>query len=97
MALRYQDIEVMLRQENVGPNTVKVIQHLHAENVGLKQEITGICRGLDRLVETINSIAVVAGAHQQIFKGLEEGKSMSDIISEMRSEHLSGVVSEEVK
>lgn len=94
--MKYQEIETLLRG-NVDPRLLKVIQHLHAENVGLKQEIAGIARGLDRIIGTLNSVATVAGLHQQIFNGLEEGKSMSDIIAEMRAEHLSDIQSEEVK
>lgn len=93
--MKYQEINELLN--GIDPKLLKVIQYLHAENIGLKQEISGIARGLDRIIETMNSIATVAGVHQQIFKGMEDGKSMSDIISELRSEHLSGVESEEVK
>lgn len=94
--MKYQEIETLLRG-NVDPRLLKVIQHLHAENVGLKQEITGICRGLDKIVETLNVIATVAGAHQQVFNGLADGKSMSEVVAEMRAEHLSDIQSEEVK
>lgn len=94
--MKYQEIELLLRQANTHPELRKVIQHLHAENVGLKQEIAGIARGIDRIVDIVNQTLTVAAAHNQIFTALESGKSMSDAISEMRSEHLSGVVSEEV-
>jgi hypothetical protein len=96
MGLKYQDIETLCRGE-IHPNVLKVIQHLHAENAGLKQEITGITRGIDRIVDVMNQVLTVATAHNQIFTALENGKSMSDAIGEMRAEHLSGVVSEEVK
>jgi hypothetical protein len=96
-ALKYQDIEVMLKEENAGPKLRQIIQFLHAENSGLKQEINGICMGLDRLIESVNAMAAVAGLHSRIFTGLENGKSMSDIVSELRREELSDFAAEEIK
>lgn len=92
--MKYQDIEVLLRQAQVPKQLMHVIQHLHAENVGLKQEINQCALVIDKLADQINAIATVAGVHQQIFKGLEDGKSMSDIVSELRAEHLSDIRSE---
>lgn len=87
---KYQEIEELLRG-NVDPRLLKVIQSQHAEIVGLKQEITGICQGLDKMISVINNLAAVGGMHQQIFVGLEQGKSMSDIIAEMcRTSHPNG-------
>lgn len=97
MSLKYQEINETLASRNIDPMLLKVIQHIHAENVGLKQEISGICRGMDRLVEMMNQTLTVAAAHNQVFKLLEDGKSMSEAVAELRAEHLSGVVSEEVK
>lgn len=97
MGLKYQDIEVMLREENVAPKLRKIIQHLHAENIGLKQEINGICKGIDRIIDSVNAIATIAGIHKQLFEGLEQGKSVSESIAELRAEHLSDIEAEEIK
>lgn len=94
--MKYQEIEERLRGR-VDPQLLLVIQHIHAENVGLKQEITGICKGMDRLVETMNSVLTVAHMHNLVFKGMEDGKSFSDVVSGLRAEHVSGIESEKVE
>lgn len=95
--MKYQDIEVHLRAAGVDPRLGKVIQHLHAENMGLKEEIKAICAGLDRLFNMVDTIGAVSGLHQQIIGNMSEGKSMSEAIDAIRVEHLSDVQSEVIK
>lgn len=95
--MKYQDINTALASRNIDPMLLKVIQHLHAENVGLKQEIKGICRGLDVMVDTMNKVLTIASAHDHLIRGAVDGKSFSESLEELRKEHLSDIVSEEVK
>lgn len=97
MGLKYQDIETMLREADAHPKMRLIIQHIHAENSGLKQEVMGLAQAVDKAIHLLMAMQTVVGMHQEVFKGQAEGKDLSQIISEMRAEHLSGVVSEEVK
>lgn len=92
--MKYQDIEILLRQADCPPPLRRIIQYLHAENTGLKEENATLARGLDKVIGMINDMGTVMGLHQAVFSGLAEGKSYNDIVAGLRSDHLVGVDSE---
>lgn len=95
MSIKQQDISSILKEAGTDPRVVRVILQQQEMIKTLQQEVNGICQGLDRIIEHMNNLATVAGVHQQMFKGLEAGKSMSDVIASMRAEHLDGQMAAE--
>lgn len=86
--MKYQDIELHLKRASAHPSLRLVIQSLHAENMQLKDENKEISIAMDKIVSALMHMQEMIGVHQGIFKGLEAGKSMSDIITSLRAEHL---------